>query len=121
MILNQFRRHFSEDYRMLYVVNQNRPGTDTPEKVLFEIREIERTTNLTVTGLISNSHFIWETTEEDVLSGYAFSKKVGELCSLPVLAACCSRKLAQEMKPQDGMEIFPVGMYMRQGYLDKKV
>ena len=42
MILNQFRRHFSEDYRMLYVVNQNRPGTDTPEKVLFEIREIER-------------------------------------------------------------------------------
>ena len=121
MILNQFRRHFSEDYRMLYVVNQNRPGTDTPEKVLFEIREIERTTNLTVTGLISNSHFIWETTEEDVLSGYAFSKKVGELCSLPVLAACCSRKLAREMKPQDGMEIFPVGMYMRQGYLDKKV
>ena len=121
MILNQFRRHFSEDYRMLYVVNQNRPGTDTPEKVLFEIREIERTTNLTVTGLISNSHFIWETTEADVLSGYAFSKKVGELCSLPVLAACCSRKLAQEMKPQDGMEIFPVGMYMRQGYLDKKV
>ena len=77
MILNQFRRHFSEDYRMLYVVNQNRPGTDTPEKVLFEIREIERTTNLTVTGLISNSHFIWETTEEDVLSGYAFSKKAG--------------------------------------------
>ncbi len=121
MILNQFRRHFSEEYQMLCVVNQNRPGTDTPEKAAHEIRAIERVTELSVTGLISNSHFIWETTEEDVISGFAFAEEVGKLCSLPVLAACCSSDLARKIKPREGMEIFPVGMYMRQGYLDKKV
>lgn len=122
MILNQFRKHFHEEYRMLYVVNMNRPGTDTVEKNLEEITAIEGATGLTVSGLISNSHFIRETTAADVREGYAFAQKVGRERGLPVLCACASTNLVDELKDADPeMEIFPIGMYMRQSYLDKKV
>ena len=125
MILNQFRKHFGGEYRMLYVVNKNRPGTDTVEKNLEEIKAIEATTGLTVTGLVSNSHFIRETTAEDVKEGYAFACEVGAKSGLPVLCACCSAEIARELEEDDtadaSMEIFPIGLYMRQTYLDKKV
>ena len=125
MILNQFRKHFGGEYRMLYVVNKNRPGTDTVEKNLEEIKAIEATTGLTVTGLVSNSHFIRETTADDVKEGYAFACEVGAQSGLPVLCACCSAEIARELEAEDtadtSMEIFPIGLYMRQTYLDKKV
>lgn len=121
MILNQFHRHYGEDYRMLYVVNKFRPGTDSVDKVLAEIDEIERTTSLKVTGLVSNSHFIWDTTEADVLEGLAFTREVGEAAGLPVLCACANERLAKKIKPDGATEVFPIGMYMRQSYLDKKV
>lgn len=121
MILNQFHRHYGEDYRMLYIVNQNRPGTDTVAKNLFEIAEIERMTSLKVTDLISNSHFIRETTPEDVVNGYRFACEVGKQSGLPVLCATCSREVAEKIKEEDAIEIFPIGMHMRQTYLDRKV
>lgn len=122
MILNQFRKHFHEEYRMLYVVNQNRPGTDTAEKNISEIRAIENATGLTVSGLISNSHFIWETTAQDVREGYAFAQSVGEKCGLPVLCACANRELAAKIESEiPDTPLFPIGMYMRQSYLDKKI
>ncbi|MCR5295575.1 MAG: hypothetical protein K6E30_10475 [Lachnospiraceae bacterium] len=121
MILNQFRRHYGENYQMIYVVNKFRPGTDTPDKILTEIQEIERTTSLNVTGLISNSHLIWETREADVSEGLAFAKEVGAAAGLPVLCACCHKDLAVKMKSCGDIDIFPVGMYMRKSYLDKKL
>ncbi|MDO4805048.1 MAG: hypothetical protein Q4A32_09550 [Lachnospiraceae bacterium] len=119
MILNQFRKHFANDYRMLYVVNRNRPGNDTAQKVLDEIKSIEETTGLAMSGLISNSHFIRETTAGDVLDGLAFAEEVGKKCGLPVLCACCSRDIQSELPAS--VEVFPIGMYMRQSYLDRKV
>ena len=120
MILNQFRKHFGGEYRMLYVVNRNRPGTDSVEKCLDEIKAIEATTGLTMTGLLSNSHFIRETTAGDVRDGYAFAREVSEASGLPVICVSCSSQIAGELSGE-GMPIFPVGMHMRQSYLDKRV
>ena len=121
MILNQFHQHYGEDYRMLYVVNKFRPGTDSVDKVLMEIAEIERTTSLKVTGLISNSHFIWDTTEADVLEGLRFAREAGGRAGLDVLCACANERIAGKIKTDGETEVFPIGMYMRQSYLDRKV
>ena len=122
MILNQFRKHFGADYRMLYIANKNRPGTDTPEKVLAEIEAIQYSTGLVMSGIISNSHFIRETTAQDVLEGAAFANSISEMSGLPLLCSTCSENLVDEVRKADPtLEVFPVGMYMRQTYLDKKV
>ena len=120
MILNQFKKYFTQPHRLLCVVNPNRAGSDTVEKAVEHIRAVEQTTGLTVTGLVSNAHLIYETTAEDVLRGWAFTAEVAARSGVPALCACCMEKLAPEVAGH-GFDVFPVGMYMRDSYLDKKV
>lgn len=120
MILNQFKKYFTQPHRLLCVVNPNRPGSDTVEKAVEHIRAVEQTTGLTVTGLVSNAHLIYETTAEDVLRGWAFTAEVAARSGVPALCACCMEKLAPEVEGR-GFDVFPIGMYMRDSYLDKKV
>ena len=121
MILRQFAKYFTPgDHRLLCVVNMNRPGTDTPEKAAAHIRAIEAASGIAVTGLVSNAHFIYYTTADTVRDGWAFTKEVEALTGVPTLAACCMRSLLPEMRGC-GFPVFPIGMYMRDSYLDKSV
>lgn len=121
MILRQFAKYFAPgDHRLLCVVNPNRPGTDTPEKAAAHIRSIEAASGLAVTGLISNAHFIYFTTAETVKDGWAFTKQVEALTGVPALAACAMRSLLPALEGC-GFPLFPIGMFMRDSYLDKPV
>ena len=120
MILNQFRKYFQEDYRLICVVNCNRPGTDTVEKAAGHIRAIEEATGLRVTELVSNAHLIRYTTLETVAAGWRFSRSVSEDTGIPLLGACCTEALAEDAA-RAGIPVFPIGMYMRASYLDRQV
>ena len=121
MLLRQFAKYFSPgDHRLLCVVNRNRPGTDTPEKAAAHVRSIEAASGLAVTGLVSNAHFIWLTTADTVLEGWDFTQKVSALTGVPALGACCMSALLPELAGC-GFPVFPMGMYMRDTYLDKQV
>jgi len=121
MVLNQFSKYFTPDtYQLLCVVNCNRPGTDTPEKAAAHIHAIEETTGLTVTGLVSNAHLIRYTTADTVMEGWTFTERVEVLTGVPALCACCMAHLVPEVKDR-GFDVFPIGMYMRESYLDRQV
>lgn len=120
MILNQFKKYFAQPYRLLCVVNPYRPGSDTVEKAVEHIRGIERTTGLQVTGLIANGHLIRYTTPDEVLRGWEFAAEVAEQTGIPALCACCMESLAEQVGGR-GFDVFPIGMYMRDSYLDKPV
>ncbi len=121
MILRQFAKYFRQgDHRLLCVVNPNRPGTDTVEKAAAHVRAIEGASGLAVTGLISNAHFIQLTTAETVREGWAFTKRLEERTGVPALGACCMRSLCPALAGC-GFPVFPIGMYMRETYLDKPV
>ncbi|MBR1497577.1 MAG: ATP-binding protein [Oscillospiraceae bacterium] len=120
MVLNQFRKYFDRDFRLLCVVNCLRPGTDSVEKALGHLRAIEDTTSLRVTGLVSNAHLIRYTTAETVAEGWDFTKQVAQAGGVPALCACCAAPLLAEVEAL-GIPAFPIGMYMRESYLDKQV
>lgn len=125
-ILNQVRRHLKDDYQLLSVVNCNRPGTDTVEKAVQQIREAEEVTSLRVTGLISNAHMIRFTTPDDVIKGWKFTKEVSEKTGIPALCACAMDSIADEVEQSGSsgtadLDLFRIGMYMRDSYLDKQV
>ena len=120
MILNQFKKYFQDDASLLCVVNCNRPGTDTPEKAIEQIRNIEAVTGLRVTGLVSNAHLIRYTTVEMVAEGWEFTRRVEKETGIPALCACCMEHLA-EAAEKENIPAFPIGMYMRDSYLDKQV
>lgn len=119
-ILNQFKAQLKTEHRLLCVVNKNRPGTTTPEKAAGHIERIESATGLTVTGLISNAHLILETRPEDVLEGWEFTKRVEALTGKRALCACCRQELCASLEGRLP-ELFPIGMYLRASYLDKRV
>ncbi len=121
MILRQFAKYFRPgDHRLLCIVNPNRPGTDTPEKAAAHVRSVEDASGLSVTGLISNAHLIYETTAETVRGGWDFTQQVSALTGVPALAACCMRSLLPQLEGE-GFPVFPLGMYMRDSYLDRSV
>jgi hypothetical protein len=102
------------------VVNCNRPVTDTPEKAAAQVRDIEAGTGLTGTGLVSNAHLVRETTVQTVLDGWTFTQRTAQRTGVPALCACCMTALADAVRAQ-GVPVFPIGMYMRDSYLDKPV
>ncbi len=120
MILNQYSKFLREDTQLLFVLNKNRPGTDTLEKAIEQLRSIERTTGLAATGIVSNTHFIRYTTAEDVLEGWDFAMELSRETGIPALCACCMESLVPQLQGK-GFDIFPIGMHMRDTYLDKQV
>jgi hypothetical protein len=108
MVLNQFRKYFtSGDYRLLCVVNCNRPGTDTPEKAAAQVRDIEAGTGYTVTGLVSKrpprpgDHGADRTGRLDVHAAHRAAHR-----RVPALCACCMTALADAVRAQ-GVRSFP--------------
>jgi len=69
---------------VIFVVNGNRPFAESPEAVMDMLREIERVSKLTVTGLAANTHLINETTDDTVVEGLALADAVSRASGLPV-------------------------------------
>ncbi|MDP7115283.1 MAG: cobalamin biosynthesis protein CbiA [Myxococcota bacterium] len=84
-------------YRMLQVINRSRPFTDTVEGCLRMRGEIETSSRLFVTGLVSNTHLIMETTADTVREGYDFALEVAERSGLPLEMVVVPAWIADEL------------------------
>ena len=71
-------------HKMLQVVNERRPFTDSPEGVLRIMREIEEASRVRVKGLISNAHLMEETTVDVIRTGYELCCETGRRTGLPI-------------------------------------
>lgn len=71
-------------YDMIFVVNRNRPFTDTVEGVSRIVTEIEKASRLKVTSIVGNTHLMDETTVETVQSGIELTDGVAKKLGLPV-------------------------------------
>ncbi len=80
------------------VVNFRRPSTPDPRSAAAMVRQIEAVGRLPVTGLISNTHLLDETTLEIVVEGLQSARKTAELLDIPVVAAAASEVLADELR-----------------------
>ena len=111
---------------MLIVVNANRPETDTVEGALYHIRTIEAETGLKVKGLINNTHLLRETKVDEILKGYRLCKELCRELNIPITYNTCVEKLVpelEEVKAREGLDdlvIYPIKLYMRPTWLDRK-
>ncbi len=71
--------------QVLQVINPNRPHTNTIDGCLTIRREIEAKANIKITGIVGNANFMEETTEQDILVGYDFSRRVAEAGNVPLV------------------------------------
>jgi len=90
-----------EDTECLLVLNFRRPSTPDPERALLMVREIEAVGRVPVTGLISNTHLMDETTAEVVLDGYRMALETARLAGVPLAAITVASELAGEVSAGD--------------------
>jgi len=82
----------------LLVLNFSRPSTPDPAAAVDMARQIEAVGRLPVTGLISNTHLMDETTLEVVLDGLRNAHKTADQLGIPVVATAVGEDLANELR-----------------------
>ncbi len=106
------------EYDMFFVINGNRPETNTAEGALKYLRMIEATSRLKVTGLINNTHMLKDTTAEDVEFGHELTKKVSWETDIPIRYEAVIKETAEKIKNEEILEkLFPINLYMREEWM----
>lgn len=127
-VLHQFRKYFQQQAHELYaVINANRPETRDLAGALAHLQAIEMETGLRVTGLINNCHLLRETTAETVARGHRLCREVATATGKPLVCDCYPAPLvdaaALAALPEGavGPYLMPLGLYMRESWLDKQI
>ncbi|MCF6464642.1 nucleotide-binding protein [Clostridium sp. Cult2] len=116
--LGMYNKYLAQGkYDMFFVLNANRPETQTTEKAIEYLRKIEDTARAKVTGIINNTHMLKSTTVEDVLKGQKLAEKVSEKTNIPIRYVCAIEKVAKELPVDLKGEIFPMTLYMREEWM----
>ena len=106
------------DHDLLFVVNANRPETQTVENVIAYIRAIEMTAKLKVTGLVNTTHMLKATTVVDIERGHALVKEVSEKTSIPIFYEVAIEEVAKDITNEEiRKNLFPIKMYMRSEWM----
>jgi hypothetical protein len=90
-----------DDTDCLLVLNFRRPSTPDPERALHMIRDIEAVGRVPVSGLISNTHLMGETTPAVVLGGYRQAVETARLAEVPLVAVTVTEELATDLRQED--------------------
>lgn len=104
-------------YDMLFVINANRPETQTLENVEKYIRDIERASRAKITGLINNTHLLKSTTLEDVISGQKLVEEVSDALNIPVKYVAALEHVAKDLPQDIKGQIFPINLFMREDWM----
>jgi hypothetical protein len=103
-----------EETDHLLVLNFRRPFTETVEAAVTMIREIEAAARLRVTGVISNTHLMGETTAEVVTDGYRMAVATAAAAGVPVVAVAVEEALAAELAAAAfACPVFPLRRVLR--------
>ncbi len=114
VVLGQYNRFFREEpYDLYFVVNNNRPQTSNLDDTEEYIRNIQYTSRLKVTHLISNTNMSYETTAQDILKGHKEVKELSEKTGIPYKYTTCRRDLVEDIRGKVEGEIFPIDIYMK--------
>jgi hypothetical protein len=96
-VLGSLVAAFPPDYELLLVVNQRRPSSENADATLVMMAEIEEAARLKVTGLISNTHLMAETTPAIVQEGIAMCREVEQRSGRPLRFACAEAPIVARL------------------------
>jgi hypothetical protein len=120
LVLRQFGKYFDSDCADVFlVVNGSRPDTRTAEGALGQLAAIQYAAGLKVTGLVGNTHLLRETTAADIRRGYALTRELSGLTSIPLIYTCYPGELISARDLEGIPGLYPLKLYMRPTWLDK--
>ena len=89
------------DTQVLVVLNFRRPATSGAEEAAAMVRQIEAAARVTVTGLVSNTHLMRETTPRVVLEGHRMAVATADILGIPVVAVTATSDVAADLAGEE--------------------
>ncbi len=117
-ILAQYREYLKPgSFDVFAIVNTNRPETADCDGIIQHLRAIEVEIDAAITGIINNTHLLWDTTVEDVLRGQQIIEKVATQMAIPIVYIAAKRDVAKKLPTQITGTIMPIDMHMRDSWM----
>jgi hypothetical protein len=109
-VLSSLRDAFAPDsYELAMVLNARRPFTADAAGSIKTIREIELASRMNMTGLISNTHLMADTTPDIVREGLSVARQVGDCTSLPIFFLSAVGDMLAQLTPEEiGVPVLPL-------------
>lgn len=116
--LGRYVDYFKEGkYDMFYILNANRPETQTAEKAYEYMIKIQDVSRAKFTGIVNNTHLLKSTTVEDVLRGQELAMELKKLTGIPIRYISVLEHLVPELPKNLEGEIFPIKLYLRDEWM----
>lgn len=107
-----------EEVDFFMVINVNRPDTSTAAGIIEQMKQLEASSGLKVTGFINNTNLIRETTAENIAYGDKILREVSEITKVPVRYVTYVQEVLDEELPVGiSGEVFPLQFYMRKPWM----
>lgn len=98
----------AEDYNLYMIVNTLRPYTETPEKIIEMLDDIQGSSHLRVTGFVNNTNLLSETDVNQILEGHRIIEEASRLTNIPIAFVTCMENLAEDVKQILNTEVLPL-------------
>ena len=98
-------------YNMFFVVNSSRPFMRDFDSALLAIRDIENMSSLKVTGIVNNTHMMWNTTTDIFEDGRKISKRLSFELGVPFVFSCVSVDSILEKKDFYDENLFKMELF----------
>ncbi len=114
VVLGNFRYFIKDlDYEMLLVVNPYRPFTQSIPQIKQMAQEIENSSRLKISGIISNPNLSMQTDEDVIKKGHILIKQAAQKLNLPIKFICISERFSKKIKQENFEEtIFYIKRFM---------
>lgn len=105
-------------YEQVFVVNANRPETQTPEQVIEFIERTQNQSQTKISLLVNSTHMLKNTSVDDILKGEKLLREVSEKTGIPIWCTVVLENLVDEVKKLDStINIFPIKLYFRDDWM----
>lgn len=116
--LGRYVDYFKEgEYDMFFVLNANRPETQTAQKAYEYMVKIQDVSRARITGIVNNTHLLKATGVEDVLRGQKLALEVQEKTGIPIRYISVMEELVPQLPKDLEGEILPIKLFLRDDWM----
>ena len=114
VVLGNFKSFIENlDYEMLLVVNSYRPFTQDIPQITQMAQEIENSSRLKISGIVSNPNLSGQTDEKIIKQGHILIKQAAQKLNLPIKFICIDKRFSKKIKQENFEEpIFYIKRFM---------
>lgn len=114
VVLGNFKSSIEDlDYEMLLVVNSYRPFNQDIPQIKQIAQEIENSSRLKISGIVSNPNLSIQTDENVIKKGHILIKQAARKLKVPIKFICVDERFSQEIKQENFEEpIFYIKRFM---------